>query len=156
MPADSQAQRKLMAIAEHHPEDVSAKNRGVLSMDKDQLHDFASTKEKGLPEHAKKKGGDGPVDHKAALSKMNPEHLHHLVEQAHSGKLGPAAQHIAQMAMTPQGDNNDDNIAGDSTTTPGGRNYSAIFSGGPNRPADGDSDDMTQPVSRAAMFRGGR
>lgn len=44
MPAVSDKQRKLMAIAEHHPDQVSAKNRGVLSMDKEQLHDFASTK----------------------------------------------------------------------------------------------------------------
>jgi hypothetical protein len=38
-----------MAIAEHHPSEVSAKNRGVLSMSRQQLHDFASTTEKGLP-----------------------------------------------------------------------------------------------------------
>lgn len=38
-----------MAIAEHHPSEVSAKNRGVLKMSHQQLHDFASTKEKGLP-----------------------------------------------------------------------------------------------------------
>jgi hypothetical protein len=43
-----------MAIAEHHPEEVSAKNRGVLKMTHQQLHDFASTKEKGLPEHVRK------------------------------------------------------------------------------------------------------
>ncbi len=30
MSAKSKAQRKLMAIAEHHPEEVSAKNAGVL------------------------------------------------------------------------------------------------------------------------------
>lgn len=33
-----------MAIAEHNPSAVSKKNRGVLSMSKGQLHDFASTK----------------------------------------------------------------------------------------------------------------
>lgn len=44
MPAVSDKQRKLMAIAEHNPGEVQAKNRGVLSMNKSQLHDFASTK----------------------------------------------------------------------------------------------------------------
>ena len=34
-----------MAIAEHHPEEVSAENRHILSMDKGQLSDFASTEE---------------------------------------------------------------------------------------------------------------
>lgn len=49
MPAKSVAQRRLMAIAEHHPSKVMGKNRGVLSMSKGKLHDFAKTKEKGLP-----------------------------------------------------------------------------------------------------------
>ncbi len=49
MPAESKKQRRLMAIAEHHPEQVKAKNRGVLDMSKSQLHDFAATSEKGLP-----------------------------------------------------------------------------------------------------------
>lgn len=44
MPAKSIAQRQLMAIAEHHPEEVSAKNRGVLKMSHKQLHEFADTK----------------------------------------------------------------------------------------------------------------
>lgn len=57
MPATSKAFRRLAAIAEHHPEQVSKKNRGVLSMGKKQLHDFAATSEKGLPEHKKKKRG---------------------------------------------------------------------------------------------------
>jgi hypothetical protein len=54
MPATSKAQRKLMAIAEHNPGEVYAKNRGVLDMDKSQLSDFASTKEKNLPKRVKK------------------------------------------------------------------------------------------------------
>lgn len=49
MPAVSQNQRRMMAIAEHHPEDLYAKNRGVLKMSRGQLHDFAATKEKGMP-----------------------------------------------------------------------------------------------------------
>ena len=41
-----------MAIAEHHPSEVYAKNRGVLKMTHEQLHDFAKTKERGLPKRA--------------------------------------------------------------------------------------------------------
>jgi hypothetical protein len=42
-----------MAIAEHHPEKLKARNRGLLKMSHEQLHDFAATPERGLP---KKKG----------------------------------------------------------------------------------------------------
>jgi len=49
MPSVSKAQRKAMAIAEHHPDELYAKNRGLLKMSHQQLHDFASTPEKGLP-----------------------------------------------------------------------------------------------------------
>jgi len=49
MPAKSVAQRKAMAIAEHHPEQLYARNKGLLSMKKSDLHDFASTKETNLP-----------------------------------------------------------------------------------------------------------
>jgi hypothetical protein len=51
MPAKSQAQRRLMAIALHHPDLLKGKNRGVLKMDKSDMEDFASTKEKGLKGH---------------------------------------------------------------------------------------------------------
>jgi hypothetical protein len=37
-----------MAIAEHEPKKLYAKNKGALKMSKSQLSDFASTKEKGL------------------------------------------------------------------------------------------------------------
>lgn len=53
MPAVSKKQREAMAIAEHHPEKLNAKNKGLLKMSKGQLHDFASTSEKGLPNKAK-------------------------------------------------------------------------------------------------------
>jgi hypothetical protein len=58
MPATSTAQRRLMAIAEHHPSALAGRNRGVLRMTHGQLHDFAATKERGLPHYAppKKKG----------------------------------------------------------------------------------------------------
>jgi hypothetical protein len=55
MPAESKAQRIAMAIAEHHPEELSAKNAGLKDMTHQQLHDFASTPEKGLPQHVHKK-----------------------------------------------------------------------------------------------------
>lgn len=49
MPAKSKKQRMAMAIAEHQPEKLHAKNKGMLKMSKSQLDDFAKTKEKGLP-----------------------------------------------------------------------------------------------------------
>jgi hypothetical protein len=53
MPALSIKQRRAMAIAEHHPAKLRAKNRGLLKMSQGQLHDFASTPEKGLPRKKK-------------------------------------------------------------------------------------------------------
>ncbi len=44
MPAKSKKQRQMMAIAEHHPEKLYARNKEVLEMSKEQLHGFASTK----------------------------------------------------------------------------------------------------------------
>lgn len=49
MPAESKKQRRMMAIAEHAPEKLYKRNKGVLEMSKSQLHDFAVTKEKKLP-----------------------------------------------------------------------------------------------------------
>lgn len=43
-----------------------------------------------------------PAESKAAVSKMSPEHVHRLVQDAHSGKYGPDAQRIAQSAMQSQ------------------------------------------------------
>lgn len=60
MPAKSIAQQKLMAIAEHNPSAVHVRNKGVLNMTQSQLHDFAATKQKGLPKK------------KAALKKLHP------------------------------------------------------------------------------------
>ena len=54
MPAVSQAQQRMMAIAEHTPSKLYAKNAGVLKMTMSQLHDFAATKRKGLPKKVKK------------------------------------------------------------------------------------------------------
>jgi len=55
MPSVSVAQRKLIGMALHHPEEVSGKNRSILSMKRSDMEDFAKTSEKGLPEHAPKK-----------------------------------------------------------------------------------------------------
>lgn len=56
-PAVSTAQRRLMAIGEHHPDALYAKHRGVARMTHQELHDFASTSERGLSEHVKPKKG---------------------------------------------------------------------------------------------------
>jgi hypothetical protein len=55
IPSKSKAERRLMGLALHNPDKVYPENKGVLKMTKKQLHDFASTKEKGLPEKVKKK-----------------------------------------------------------------------------------------------------
>jgi hypothetical protein len=49
MPAKSRNQQIAMAIAEHDPGKLYARNRGMLKMSHAQLHDFAATKRKGLP-----------------------------------------------------------------------------------------------------------
>lgn len=50
----SKAQVIAARIAEHDPERLNPENRGLLKMSKDELHKFASTSPKNLPEHAKK------------------------------------------------------------------------------------------------------
>jgi hypothetical protein len=50
MPSSSKKQQEAMAIAEHEPTKLYSKNRGLLKMSHKQLHDFASTKRKGLSE----------------------------------------------------------------------------------------------------------
>lgn len=49
MPAVSKRQRRFFGMIEHNPE--MAKERGI-HMTHQQMHDFAATKEKGLPEQA--------------------------------------------------------------------------------------------------------
>ena len=48
MPATSKAQQRFMAIAEHDPGKLRSP---VPRMTRQQLHDFAATRTKGLPEH---------------------------------------------------------------------------------------------------------
>jgi hypothetical protein len=50
MPAESKSQRRLMGAAEHGANFPAAK-KVRESMTHEQMHDFASTKEKDLPEH---------------------------------------------------------------------------------------------------------
>ncbi len=47
-------QRRVMAIAEHHPEKLYRRNKGLADMTARQLHEFASTKEHGLPRKKRK------------------------------------------------------------------------------------------------------
>ena len=53
MPAKSKKQQMAMAIAEHEPEKLYKRNKGLAEMSKGQLHEFASTPRKGLPAKAK-------------------------------------------------------------------------------------------------------
>jgi hypothetical protein len=54
MPAPSVAARRAWAIAEHNPEELYDRNKGMLKATHQQQHDFASTKEKDLPQHVHK------------------------------------------------------------------------------------------------------
>ena len=57
MPSTSKAQRRLMGMVEHTPlYQLHGQARKMKkSMTHQQLHDFASTKESGLPYHVKKR-----------------------------------------------------------------------------------------------------
>ena len=50
MPSVSKAQQKAMAIAEHDPGKLYKRNRGLLKLSTDELHDFAATPSKDLPQ----------------------------------------------------------------------------------------------------------
>lgn len=54
MPPKSQDQAIAMRIAEHDPGKLYKKNRGLLRMTHEQLHDFASTPSKDLPKKKSK------------------------------------------------------------------------------------------------------
>lgn len=54
MPAKSKKQRRVMAIALHHPEKLHKKNQGLMVMSDEQLREYAGTKEKGLPARKRK------------------------------------------------------------------------------------------------------
>jgi len=44
MPSVNSAQRRLFAIAEHHPDELYKKNKGLANLTHKTLHDFAATK----------------------------------------------------------------------------------------------------------------
>jgi len=46
----SEKQRVAMAIAEHHPEKLYKRNKGLAKMSKQQLSEFARKSTKGSPE----------------------------------------------------------------------------------------------------------
>lgn len=52
MPAVSKKQQIAMAIAEHDPGKLYGRNKGLLGMSHSQLHDFAATPRKDLPERS--------------------------------------------------------------------------------------------------------
>ena len=58
MPAKSKAQRIATAIAEHHPDQLYARNAGLAKMSQSQLHEFAATKTTGLLRHVPKPKGN--------------------------------------------------------------------------------------------------
>ena len=49
MPSVSKAQQIAMAIAEHNPSKLYARNKGLLKMSNKQLHEFSVGSEKGKP-----------------------------------------------------------------------------------------------------------
>ena len=51
MPAKTEKQRKMMAIAEHNPGKLFKRNRSVLKMSRKELHKFASKTDKGFYAH---------------------------------------------------------------------------------------------------------
>jgi hypothetical protein len=92
--------------------------------------------------------GYGSADHKAAIAKMHPEHVHRLVQDAHAGKYGPEAQKAAQSAMQQAPAQQDTDQDGQSATP----NYASMFNA--NEP-DGD-EDQTAPVPAGNIFSRGR
>lgn len=62
MPAKSKAQQRFMAMVEHDPEKVQGKKPHMTHQ---QLHDFAATPTKGLPERIGHDGHEGPNEGKA-------------------------------------------------------------------------------------------
>jgi len=67
MPATSVKQRQAAAIAEHHPEELYERNKGLLSMSEEKLSHYAGTSEKGLPKKKGKKGVKGNTHYESKL-----------------------------------------------------------------------------------------
>lgn len=101
--------------------------------------------------HAKmgEKGGNTPSEHKSAVAKMHPAHVHKLVMDAHAGKYGPQAQQVAQMATQPQQDSMPPQNDGDADDMAAAGKSSMFSSGAGTAPAA-----TPQPPNRASMFAG--
>lgn len=56
MPANSIKQRRAAAIAEHEPGELYARNKGMAKMKRGVLHEYAETREAGLPLRKGKRG----------------------------------------------------------------------------------------------------
>ncbi len=63
MPSKSKAEQIAMAIAEHEPGKLYARNKGMLKMTHQELHDFASGSMKGKPQRVKKPKPIGEMNH---------------------------------------------------------------------------------------------
>jgi hypothetical protein len=50
MPSVSVRQRRFFGWVEHHPDEARAEGKYPAGMTQDQMHDFAVTKESGLPQ----------------------------------------------------------------------------------------------------------
>lgn len=75
-----------MAIAEHEPGKLYARNRGLLNMSHQQLHDFAATKRSNLPVKAKK-----PRKGAAKRATSNSYSESHSYDFRTAGKSKPGA-----------------------------------------------------------------
>jgi hypothetical protein len=122
MPPKSESQRRAAAIAEHHPEKAKgAAKEMAKSMSKKQLHDFATTPSKNLPEHVSKEGLDGFLDgyrekqaragdENAVMVKMTPEEQRQMEalatqrereEWAHPHKLSTEPRAVSTPVAAP-------------------------------------------------------
>jgi len=73
VPAKSKAQQQAAAVAKHHPEKAKGAAKEMTKMSKKQLHDFAATPSKNLPEHVSKEGLDGYLDGYRTKTAADPE-----------------------------------------------------------------------------------
>jgi hypothetical protein len=70
------------------------------------------------------KGGDDPQrEHRVAVAKMHPKHVHDLVKHAMTGKAGPEAKQMASQATQQDPDSQ-------APPQSGGKDYSGMFAGG--------------------------
>jgi hypothetical protein len=73
-----------MAIGEHHPEKLYARNRGVLKMGHQKLHEFASTPTHNLPQ----KSGGGRMSKTGSAAPLGTGARFKALQSQLSGKKG--------------------------------------------------------------------